>query len=97
MIDTAPRPYKFLHRGTDDRYYWQGPPIPGDSRSELVSIPVDRFWAARVGTEEDYPPCSSFPTCPYRGTWGATGKVPPGHVLVRARNMRKQWLGHDKP
>lgn len=38
--------YRFLHRGNDNRYYWEAR-IPGDSRSLVVHCDVDWFWGAR--------------------------------------------------
>jgi len=37
-----------------------------------------------------YPRCSD--TCPTRGSWGATGIMPHGHVMVRYTNGG--WLSH---
>jgi len=37
--------YKFSHRSDDGlTYYWEGPPIIGDSRVEVVSCNVGWFW-----------------------------------------------------
>ncbi len=39
--------YKFSHRSDDGlTYYWYGPQIPGDSRSELIWCSVKWFWRA---------------------------------------------------
>lgn len=38
--------YRFSHQA-GGRYYWWGPPLPNDSRSELISCPVEWFWSVR--------------------------------------------------
>lgn len=38
--------YRFSHRSDDGlTYYWKGPHIPGDSRSEVVWCNVQWFWS----------------------------------------------------
>lgn len=44
--------YRFSHRSDDGlTYYWEGPRIPGDSRSEVVRCSVSWFWSTT--TKED--------------------------------------------
>lgn len=44
--------YRFSHRSDNGRtYYWEGPRIPGDSRSEMVRCNVQWFWSTATKEE----------------------------------------------
>lgn len=48
----------------------------------------------RPTIEKMYPPCAD--TCPTRGSWGATGIIPPGHMIVQWSNgiTAGRYLAH---
>jgi hypothetical protein len=90
--------YKFSHRA-GGRLYWTAPaPGFGPAYEELVSCNALWFWGD-ITDDDTLPQCSSEP-CAHTGEWGATGIMPPGHVLVikhdTSGKIIRQYLAHKE-
>lgn len=77
--------------------------LPRDVSMSLITVTVTALRQTKmeltptvwvdVLLAADYVACCETELCAYRGIWGATGTMPPGHVLVRSSTGH--YLAHE--
>jgi hypothetical protein len=81
--------FKFSHRSRGTLYWKRR---LGNGFEEQITANALWFFG-QISDDDSLPPCDG--TCgARRGLWGATGIMPPGHVLVSVPN--RQYLAHGE-